>query len=366
MKKARTYLWTLLGLSGVVLLVSLLTINYLFSTSRTRLLELQLEASKREAREIEKLLEQQLDSGLSSEQVAHNLQQSIENTDTQTGFVCMYDTTGKEICHPDPGRIGQKIDKKNSVVGSITGGEAQSFYELLNQGKATGGMRTFGADRAGSEIIYVSPVSGTDWMVAAHANLRAVNRQVGEMHTQFLLAQGIAATLIVMLSFLVVRRIGNRYEKQLEQENSQLAEEVRSLSNLNVSLLSYQQKVESQSSDSEESVVKQRIMTYWKDEIIPIAVDQIAYFYTQQSQTYIYCRDERVYTSTASLDELQKQLNGMEFFRANRQFILSIRAIDNIYLYGKNQLKIAVHPTAPENILISKNKVGEFKQWLNS
>ncbi len=374
MKKEKVYLYTLLALSLIVLLISLLTLNYLFSRVTNQLLEVQLEGGKREIREIQRLLEGQLSSGIRKEQVAASLQKSIENTDTQTGFVCMYDTVGKEICHPDPSRIGQQIDKDNSVVRPITGRESQSFYDLLNDGKAAGGLRTFSARGRGSEIIYVQPIANTSWMLASHANLQAIHRQLDELHTQFLLGQGLAGTLMILLSFLAVRWLGNRYQQQLERENNQLTDEVNSLTALNARLVSYQSKVQNEPEESvvegqaipvEEAGSRRRILTYWKDELVVIGTDQIAYFHTEQSLTYIYCQDAKVYTSSTSLDELQKELDADQFFRANRQFLISIRAIEKIFLYGKHQLKIAISPQPPEAILISKNKVAEFKQWLN-
>ncbi|GAB3788236.1 hypothetical protein GCM10028818_54570 [Spirosoma horti] len=374
MKKEKVYLYTVLALSLIVLLISLLTLNYLFSRVTNQLLEAQLEGGKREIREIQRLLEGQLSSGIKKEQVAASLQKSIENTDTQTGFVCMYDTVGKEICHPDPSRIGQQIDKDNSVVRPITGRESQSFYDLLNDGKAAGGLRTFSTSGRGSEIIYVQPIANTSWMLASHANLQAIHRQLNELHTQFLLGQGLAGTLMILLSFLAVRWLGNRYQQQLERENNQLTDEVNSLTALNASLVSYQSKVQNEPEESvvegqaipaEEAGSRRRILTYWKDELVVIGTDQIAYFHTEQSLTYIYCQDAKVYTSSTSLDELQKELDANQFFRANRQFLISIRAIEKIFLYGKHQLKIAISPQPPEAILISKNKVAEFKQWLN-
>ncbi|GAB4045519.1 LytTR family transcriptional regulator DNA-binding domain-containing protein [Spirosoma litoris] len=371
MKKEKVYLYTVLALSLIVMLVSVLTTNYLFSSATDRLLEAQLDASKRESREIQRLLEGQLSSGIEKAQVVTNLQKSIENTDTQTGFVCMYDTTGKEICHPDPSRIGQQIETDNSVVGPIRGRENQSFYALLNDGKAAGGLRTFSSSQRGSEIIYVQPIANTSWMLAAHANLQAIHRQIDELHTQFLLAQGLASTLIIVFSFLAVRWIGNRYEQQLEGEKNELADEVRTL---NANLVLYQTKVENEPSvpavdepgiQTDDTSPRRRILTYWKDELVVIPTDQIAYFYTANSLTYIYCQDAKVYTSPASLDELQKGLDADQFFRANRQFLIAIRAIDRIFQYGKNQLKITIAPQPPEDILISKNKVAEFKQWLN-
>lgn len=374
MRKDQSYLLTLAGLTLTVLVISIFTVNHLFSESKDRILLSQLEVSKREAREVARLLEQQLASGVSHARVTLNLQRSIENTDTQSGFLCMYDTNGIELCHPNPKRIGQPVDS-GSVVEGMNDPSLRSFYELLSEGQATGGMRSIGPNQSGSEIIYMHPVRGTGWMVAAHANIVALNQQMSELRDQFLLTHGLAGALIVLLSFVTVRWVGHRYERGLESEKAQLVDDVKGLSKLNADLLSYQRKLEQapvpapivvDAAPEEEKVKKDRILTYWRDQLVPVATEDIAFIHTQHALTYINCLDGQVYTSNGSLDELYSQLDERQFFRANRQFVVSVRAIDKIFRYGRGQLKIAVHPKAPTDILISKNKAAEFKQWLDS
>lgn len=372
MKKNYLYLWTLLGLLVTVVGIISVTESYLFSNTRQRLLVAQLETSKREAREVGRILEEQLADGSAPATVTESLQRSIENTDSQSGFICMYDTTGKELCHPDRSRIGQRVTEGNSQVNGLGENTSQSLFNVLMRGEALGGLRTFG-DMRESEIIYVYPVQKTGWMVAAHANLVAINSQLNDLRNKFLLTHIIEGILIILFSFLLVRFIGGRYEIGLESEKSQLQEDLRKLSLLNADLISYREKIEQINIPSERLTVegientvnRKRILTYWRDELISLPVHNIAFFYTEESATHIHCRDGKVYTHTDSLDDLMKQLDAALFFRANRQFIVSIHAIDKIYRYGKNQLKITVIPDAPEVILISKNNAATFKEWLN-
>ncbi|HMV08174.1 MAG TPA: LytTR family transcriptional regulator DNA-binding domain-containing protein [Cyclobacteriaceae bacterium] len=372
MKKKHLYIWTLLGLLVTVVAIISVAESYLFSSTRQRLLTAQLETSKREAREVGRLLEEQLADGSAPSAVTENLQRSIENTDSQSGFICMYDTTGMELCHPDRSRIGQMVTEGNSQVNGLGENTSQSLFKVLMQGEASGGLRTFG-DKRESEIIYVYPVQKTGWMVAAHANLVAINSQLDDLRNKFLFTHIIAGVLIILFSFLLVRFIGGRYETGLETEKSQLQEDLRKLSLLNADLVSYREKIERmdvtserETDDSIESTVnRKRILTYWRDELVSLTIENIAFFYTQESATHIHCRDGKVYIHNDSLDDLMKQLNAAVFFRANRQFIVSIHAIDKIYRYGKNQLKITVIPDAPEVILISKNNAATFKEWLN-
>ena len=68
--------------------------------STNQLLEIQIESSKREAREFAELVSSQLAGGTDRQSVIDNVQKSIEGTDIETGFVCMLDWSGVEICHP--------------------------------------------------------------------------------------------------------------------------------------------------------------------------------------------------------------------------------------------------------------------------
>jgi len=355
---------TFVCLGIVVFTISTITVNYLFKQSKNWLINRQFEAGKREAREIAILLEAQLQLGTAQPTVVSNLQHSIENTDLSVGFICMYDTTGVEICHPNPSKIGKLVDK-SSRVNDLTRPESLGFSELLNNGKAAGGIRTFGDANKESEIIYVYPVSGTGWMVAAHANTSLLSSQLHELKVKFILIQLASALLIILLSFIAVRWVNSRYEKYIETGNEMLLSNVLNLSKLNSDLVRNQQKL-SFEINPETPSSKQRIVINWKDQLVPIPVKNIAFFYTENTLTYIYCNNNTVYNTTNNLEEFYEQINHNDFFRANRQFIISMGAINKIYRYGSNQLKLEMTPGSPEDIIISKNKVSEFKQWLNS
>jgi DNA-binding LytR/AlgR family response regulator len=70
-------------------------------------------------------------------------------------------------------------------------------------------------------------------------------------------------------------------------------------------------------------------------------------------------------TTNSSLDELYASLDEFNFYRANRQVIIAVQAIQKIIKYGNNQLKIVAQPETNIDVIISKNKAAEFKQWLN-
>ncbi len=376
MKKDKLYLFTLLAISLIVFVIGYFNMNYLIKISTNQLLEIQIESSKREAREFSNLVAYQIENGIDRQTVINNIQKSIEGTNTESGFICMFDWSGVEICHPDPLKIGKQTNPDESYVRPIDSDiDSEDFYQLLNDRKVQGGVREFNNDRS-SEIIYLYPVKNTDWIIAAHANINKIKNELSSLRANFLLVYLLTSISIVLLSLIIVRYIGNYYEKALELKNEKLTEEVLSLSKLNRNLSEYKIKISKKIGDTEHlenvhdktngeanSKIKKRLLTYSKDKLNTIKVEEIAFIHTENSITFITCLDGQQYRHNSSLDELFSSLDSAFFFRANRQYILSVKGIDEILKYGNNQLKIN---TIQENsVLISKNKVAEFKKWLN-
>lgn len=374
MKKDKLYLLTLLAISIIVFVIGYFNMNYLIRVSTNQFLEIQIESSKREAREFSNLVAYQIENGIDRQTAINNIQKSIEGTNTESGFICMFDWSGVEICHPNPQKIGKQTSPDESYVRSIDASiDSEDFYQLLNDKKQRGGLREFNSERS-SEIIYLYPVKNTDWIIAAHANIEKIEKTITRLKVNFLIVYLLTSISIILLSIFIVRYLGNYYEKELELKNERLTEEVLSLSKLNMSLTSYKNKITKQIDDTDlidddkesidESVkIKSRLLTYSKDKLISIRVDQIAYITTENTITSIHCLDGKKYTNNSSLDELYNSLDHSIFFRANRQYILSVKGIDEILRYGNNQLKIKINQE--NNVIISKNKASEFKKWLD-
>ena len=90
----------------------------------------------------------------------------------------------------------------------------------------------------------------------------------------------------------------------------------------------------------------------------------IAYFFTQNKVVYVVDKNDQKFYADQSLEERSQQLNPQDFFRANRQFILSIHCIRKIHHYGNAKLKIEISPSCEEFIIISKAKMKAFKNWI--
>ena len=102
-----------------------------------------------------------------------------------------------------------------------------------------------------------------------------------------------------------------------------------------------------------------------RDKLIPLATSNIAYIYIEDKSVKTIALDEHVYYMSQTLDEIMNQLNPDDFFRANRQFIVSRKAIKDITVWFGNKLSLNLSVKVPEKIIISKAKVAEFKNWFS-
>ena len=101
-----------------------------------------------------------------------------------------------------------------------------------------------------------------------------------------------------------------------------------------------------------------------RDKIIPLKVEDIAYLYTYNEKVSAYTSDGRTLPMDKSLDKLARMLPQNDFFRANRQFIISRGAIKDISVWFGSRLSLNLTPAAPEKLIISKDRVPEFKRWM--
>lgn len=125
--------------------------------------------------------------------------------------------------------------------------------------------------------------------------------------------------------------------------------------------------------DSREKMVRevhgdnmQTMLLRYKDKLIPVTADEVAFFYTSEERVTVTTLKGDCYPVDKTLESLSQQLSPEKFFRANRQFIVSRRAVKDIAVWFGSRLALNLTIETPERIIISKARVPEFKSWLQS
>lgn len=97
-----------------------------------------------------------------------------------------------------------------------------------------------------------------------------------------------------------------------------------------------------------------------------IAVDAIGYFYSEDGCTYLRTHDNHSIIIDQSLDELELLLDPIEFFRVNRQIMTKSSQIMAIDSYFNNRLILSLKPPFEQKVIVSREKVRSFKDWLDT
>lgn len=101
------------------------------------------------------------------------------------------------------------------------------------------------------------------------------------------------------------------------------------------------------------------------DKIKSIAAEEVAYFFGRQKYVFLVTKDNRRHIVDYTLGNLETLLNPDDFFRINRQFIISFPAISNMFTYSKSRIKIEMDPPTEIEAIVSIDKAKRFREWLN-
>lgn len=101
-------------------------------------------------------------------------------------------------------------------------------------------------------------------------------------------------------------------------------------------------------------------------ELVVVEAIDIAYIYSKEKLTFLITKDGKKYMPGENLSDFELLLDPAVFYRLNRQVIASRTAIKTIYFLNKSKLSIALQPEFNDELIISSEKSGDFKTWLES
>ena len=96
-----------------------------------------------------------------------------------------------------------------------------------------------------------------------------------------------------------------------------------------------------------------------------ISVEEVECFFSENKGTYIHTFDNRNYLIESTLEILEQELDPNKFYRISRKFIIPITAIKEIVLFSNSRLKVILPSYNDEDVVVSREKVCHFKEWIN-
>ena len=110
---------------------------------------------------------------------------------------------------------------------------------------------------------------------------------------------------------------------------------------------------------------KNRLIVRKGLEFVALKIDEIACIYTEQKIVYVIDRTGIKYIGEQNLSQLESELDNMQFFRANRQFIININFVRGYKTVDKVKLQVAMTlPDLQQPIIISQETAPVFRHWI--
>lgn len=113
-----------------------------------------------------------------------------------------------------------------------------------------------------------------------------------------------------------------------------------------------------------QQAVKKRFLVTYQQKLLSIAVEDIAYFFSDNRFIFFKTFDNRKFLIEYRMDELETMLDPQLFFRINRSYIISINSILVIHAYPGNRFKINLNPAVEKEMIVSRERILNFKKWL--
>jgi two-component system, LytTR family, response regulator len=125
------------------------------------------------------------------------------------------------------------------------------------------------------------------------------------------------------------------------------------------------EKIKSLAESNANKTYKERFMVKVGDHIRSVTIDQVLFFFADGRDVYMVTTQLRKFIIDFTLESLEEVLNPKIFFRVNRSYIIHIPFIQDVMVYSNSRLKISTQPAWDKEIIVSREKVNEFKDWFD-
>ncbi len=114
-----------------------------------------------------------------------------------------------------------------------------------------------------------------------------------------------------------------------------------------------------------EKPYKNRFVIKVGEHLRSISTEDIQCFLSLEKTTNICTGERRIFVIDYSLDHIAELIDPEKFFRINRKCIVNRDAITDIVVYSTSRLKIKLKTETDEPLIVSRDKVNDFKVWLD-
>lgn len=113
----------------------------------------------------------------------------------------------------------------------------------------------------------------------------------------------------------------------------------------------------------DDKLSRSRIVARKGTEFVALNMDDVAYFFTEHKIVFVRDFNGRQMIVDKNLGELEAELSTRSFFRINRKFLASQKAIDR-FKPDNGKIQVFLRPEMKEDVHVSKETAPEFRKWI--
>ncbi len=110
---------------------------------------------------------------------------------------------------------------------------------------------------------------------------------------------------------------------------------------------------------------KNRFIIKSGEHIRSLKVEEIDFFVSMDKITFAVTKSGRKHIIDYNMDRVEEEVDPLRFFRINRKYIVSIDGFTDIIAYSNHRLKVQLNNDNTMEAIVSRNRVKEFKEWLD-
>jgi DNA-binding LytR/AlgR family response regulator len=110
---------------------------------------------------------------------------------------------------------------------------------------------------------------------------------------------------------------------------------------------------------------KRRFLIKTGDNYNILESSKISYFISEESVTFAVLFIGKKYIVDYTISELSELMDPGRFFRISRKAVVSVESVKKISSWFNSRLKLQLNPPTEEDIIVSRERVKDFKEWLD-
>ncbi|HMV10671.1 MAG TPA: LytTR family DNA-binding domain-containing protein [Cyclobacteriaceae bacterium] len=110
---------------------------------------------------------------------------------------------------------------------------------------------------------------------------------------------------------------------------------------------------------------KERFVIKVGEHLKTVDTKSILYFYSQEKTTFCHTSDNRNYILDYTLEQLETLVDPTDYFRANRKYLVGNNSIQDIISYTNSRLRLVLKNSQDNDIIVARERVQDFRLWLD-